>query len=90
MDAKEYEMLQKRLESLRDFKSQKMAEMKTYQEQLKELKERSQQDYGVPLEELPAYAASEEQRFNVEMEAFKAALKEAEAIKSEIEDQLSQ
>ena len=89
MDVKEYESLQRRLESLRDFKAQKMAEMRNYQDQLKDLKERVSQDYGVPLEGLEAYAQAEEQKFQAEMEDFKRALQEAESIRSDIEQALT-
>jgi hypothetical protein len=89
MDTKEYEALQRRLQDLKDFKSGQMAQLRAYQEQLKLLKEKSLQEYGVPLEELAAYAEREEQRYNQEMQIFLTDLEEAERIQKEIEAQLA-
>lgn len=89
MDAKEYEALQRRLQDLKDFKAGQMAQMRAYQEQLKVLKDKSMPEYGVPLEELAAYAEREEQRYNEEMQTFLTDLQEAEKIRKEIEAHLA-
>lgn len=86
--SQDYKALQNRLEALKDYKAEKLAEVKSNQEQLRDLKEKVQQDYGIGLDALQEYAAQEEARFEREMQEFEADLNAAEKIRAEIETQV--
>ena len=81
----DHEVLRRRLEALKDGKATKVAELRSYQEQLKNLKETVATEYNVELNDLPAYADAQEKQYQEDMTQFMVDLENAEGILKEIE-----